>query len=84
MKKVRVRDSAAPVIVARIAEPQLLSVVAAADLTGIASMTWRKYCYSGKIASVKIGDRLLIPRTEVQRIIDEGYRPSVAEQERKA
>ena len=76
------RDSA-PAIIARVQEPQLLSVVAAQDLTSISQYTWRKYCYDGKVSSVKIGDRLLIPRTEVQRIIDEGYRPSLEEQQKQ-
>lgn len=37
--------------------------------------TVRKMAYTGRIASVKIGVRLLIPRSELQRLIDEGLRP---------
>jgi Helix-turn-helix domain len=82
--RTKTRDSAAPAIIAHVAQPQLLTVVAAQDLTSISQYTWRRYCYDGKVSSVKIGDRLLIPRSEIQRVIDEGFRPSVEEQQKRA
>lgn len=69
-----------PHITVRIKEPELLGLRACEDLTTISHHTWRRYAYDGVVSSVKIGDRLLIPRSEVQRIIDKGYRPSVEEQ----
>lgn len=63
-------------------QAKLISVDAAARLTGISAWTWRSWVYTGRIASVKAGRndkarncRLLIPVTEVRRILAEGYRP---------
>lgn len=67
-------------IAVRIAQPELLGLRACEDLTGISHHTWRRYCYDGIVSSVKIGDRLLVPWKEVQRIIKKGYRPSLEEQ----
>lgn len=40
---------------------------------------WRQMAYKGKIASIKLGagrgSRLLIPKSEVDRILREGLRP---------
>jgi hypothetical protein len=58
-------------------EPEFLSVNAAQAKTGISCWTWRAWAYSGKIASVKAGRRLLIPVAEIQRVIAEGMRPRV-------
>ncbi len=56
-------------------EPELIGVADAETLTGVSKWSWRSYAYSGRITSVKIGDRLLIPLTEVRRVIQEGTRP---------
>jgi excisionase family DNA binding protein len=59
-------------------DAQLLGVAEAEQLTGVSRWTWRAWAYSGKIASVKLGRRLLLPSAEVQRIIAEGTRPRLA------
>ncbi len=58
---------------------ELISVADAERLTSISRWTWRKFAYSGKVASVKIGRRLCLPLVEVHRIVDEGRRPAVAD-----
>jgi hypothetical protein len=35
----------------------------------------RKKAYGGDVASVKIGAKLLIPESEIERLIQEGMRP---------
>jgi len=43
--------------------------------------TLRSWAYAGKISSVKIGGpkgRLLIPVSEIERILQEGFRPRTA------
>lgn len=55
------------------------SVDQAEIITGLSRWTWRSWAYSGKIASHKMGARLLIPISELNRVIAEGYRPRVEE-----
>jgi hypothetical protein len=57
--------------------PELLGVDGAEYMSSISRWTWRKYCYSGKVASVKYGRRLLIPVSEIRRVMSEGLRPAV-------
>jgi excisionase family DNA binding protein len=47
----------------------------AAQTLGISVWTLRKKAYEGAIASVKIGVKLLIPESEIERLIREGTRP---------
>ena len=47
------------------------------EFTGLSRWTWRRWAYDGKVASVKAGKRLLIPGTEVNRIMREGFRPAL-------
>jgi hypothetical protein len=56
-------------------EPELVSVQSAEILTGRSKWSWRRDAYQGKIASVKIGAKLLIPIAEVRRVIAENTRP---------
>jgi hypothetical protein len=56
-------------------EKEFLSVTEAETLSGMSRWTWRSYAYKGKIASTKVGKRLLIPLTEVRRVLAEGTRP---------
>ena len=58
-------------------EPELVSVQGAEIMTGRSRWSWRRDAYEGKIASVKIGAKLLIPVAEVRRIIAENTRPRV-------
>ncbi len=61
------------------AKPQkLLTIEQAAELTGESRWTWRARCYSGRVTSVKLNgpnSRLLIPMSEVTRLISEGTQP---------
>jgi hypothetical protein len=56
-------------------QPEYVSVDEAEILTGVSKWSWRSYAYAGKLESVKIGSRLLIPISEVRRILSEGRRP---------
>jgi hypothetical protein len=60
-----------------------VSVQTAEEITTISRWTWRSWAYAGKIASVKAGTgkhaRLLIPLSEVQRVLAEGFRPAIKE-----
>lgn len=47
----------------------------AATRLGISIWTLRKKAYEGDVASIKIGAKLLIPESEVERLIREGMRP---------
>ena len=47
----------------------------AARQLGISVWTLRKKAYDGEIASAKIGVKLLIPASEIDRLIREGMRP---------
>ncbi len=57
--------------------PEFCSVDEAQILTGISRWTWRDYAREGKIDSLKVGARLLIPLSEIRRVLEEGYRPRV-------
>ena len=56
-------------------ERKFLSVVEAEAMTGLSRWTWRKHAYSGRIASSKVGTRLLLPVDEINRLMAEGMRP---------
>jgi excisionase family DNA binding protein len=58
-------------------EVQFLGVAEAEARTGVSRWTWRRWAYDGKIASVKLGKRLLIPTAEIERIIERGMRPAI-------
>jgi len=59
----------------RVTNHQLLSVLDAEAATGISRWTWRRWAYEGKIASVKLGKRLMLSQVELDRVIAEGTRP---------
>jgi hypothetical protein len=54
---------------------EYLGVEQAAALTSMSVWFWRRRAYKGTVSSVKIGRRLLIPRTEIERMITENTRP---------
>ena len=54
-----------------------LGVVEAENLTGVSRWTWRRWAYDGKVASVKLGKRLLIPRAEIDRLVKENTRAAI-------
>lgn len=56
-------------------EPEYVGVQDAEVMTGRSRWSWRRDCYLGAVASVKIGRRLLIPMSEIRRLIAENTRP---------
>jgi hypothetical protein len=66
------------------AKPEFVSVDQCETITGVSRWTWRQYAYEGKIGSIKFGTRLLIPISEVRRVLAEGYRPPKEKPRRKA
>lgn len=56
-------------------QPEYVGVDEAQALTGISKWTWRVAAYQGRVESCKIGNRLLIPLSEIRRLIREGTRP---------
>jgi hypothetical protein len=68
----------------RAVQPTYVSVTEAELMTGVSKWTWRVYAYKGLITSVKLGGpkgRLLIPISEVNRLLAEGTRPRIVPQE---
>jgi len=55
-------------------EPLYVSVMDAEKITSVSRWTWRHYCYQGLLDYCKVGGRLLIPLTELQRLLEEGTR----------
>lgn len=60
------------------APPERRYRVTELGFTGLSHWTWRKYAYEGRVASIKLGKVLLIPASEVERVLAEGYRPALA------
>jgi hypothetical protein len=60
-------------------QPKFLGVDGAEIYSGVSKWTWRRMAYAGRIASSKIGKRLLIPVSEIDRVLAEGYRPALTD-----
>ena len=58
---------------------EYLGVADAEARTSISRWTWRRWAYSGKVSSVKMGKRLLIPASEISRLVAENTRPRSTE-----
>ena len=58
-------------------EPEYVGVDGAEALSGLSCWTWRRYSYKRKVASVKVGKRLLIPISEIRRVMAAGLRPAL-------
>jgi excisionase family DNA binding protein len=56
-------------------KPRLMSVRTAAEELGVSVWTLRAWAYSGRIGSHKVGNRLMIAPSEIDRIIGESERP---------
>ena len=56
---------------------QFVSVMDAETRTGVSRWTWRRWAYDGKVGSVKLGKRLLIPVAEIDRLVSENTRPAL-------
>jgi hypothetical protein len=57
--------------------PEYLSVQEAERRYGPSEWTWRRWAYTGRIGSVKLGSRLLLPVSECERLIQAGTRPAL-------
>jgi excisionase family DNA binding protein len=55
--------------------PQLLSVAEAAEHLSLSTWTIRQWCLTGKLASHKIGSRVLIPLDAIDELLKETLRP---------
>ncbi len=62
-------------------ETEYVSVQGAETMTGRSRWSWRRDAYDGKIASVKLGAKLLIPIAEIRRVIAENTRPRLDRQQ---
>ena len=62
-------------------EAEYVSVQGAETMTGRSRWSWRRDAYDGKIASVKLGAKLLIPIAEIRRVIAENTRPRLDRQQ---
>jgi hypothetical protein len=62
----------------RAVEVEYFSPKEAEIFSGLSQWSWRRWAYSGRVASCKVSSRLLIPRTEILRVMAEGYRPALA------
>ncbi len=58
-------------------ETELVSVQGAETMTGRSRWSWRRDAYEGRIESVKLGARLLIPVSEIRRVVAENTRPRI-------
>jgi excisionase family DNA binding protein len=58
-----------------VAEPEVIRVQEFARRLQISVWTARQWAYRGKIASCKAGKHLLVPVSEVSRLIAENTRP---------
>lgn len=59
---------------------RLLTVQECEQLSGESRYTWRQRAYRGLVASVKMDgpkSRLLIPLSEVERLVQQGMRPRI-------
>lgn len=56
---------------------QLFTVVQAEAMTGRKASTWRRDILQRKIAYVKIGRQVRIPRSVIDELISEGWRDAV-------
>jgi excisionase family DNA binding protein len=59
---------------ARTVKAEYLGVAEAEAQTGVSRWTWRRWAYDGRITSVKLGKRLLIPSAEISRLVEENTR----------
>lgn len=61
-------------------ERQYLGVAECEIMSGISAWTWRRHAYTGRVESVKLGRRLLIPVAEIRRVLAENTRPRLERQ----
>ena len=56
---------------------KLVGVSEAGNALGLSKWTVRAWAYSGKIASHKVGARLMVSVEEIERVIRESERPRI-------
>jgi excisionase family DNA binding protein len=61
------------------ADPEVVRVQEFARRLQISVWTARQWAYRGKIASCKVSKHLLIPASEIERLIGAGTRPRIAD-----
>jgi excisionase family DNA binding protein len=54
-----------------------LTVFEAQEMTGRKASTWRRDIFERKIASVKIGRQVRIPLSEINKLIEAGWRDPI-------
>ena len=52
-----------------------------AAYSGLSAWFWRRAAYAGRVESLKAGTRLIIPVSEVERVLSEARRPRVIQTE---
>jgi hypothetical protein len=57
--------------------PRLLTIQMFAMQMGCSIWTARAWAYRGRISSVKIGARLMVPPSEIDRLISENLKPAL-------
>jgi hypothetical protein len=81
MKRNQVRKDVVERLQDRLSHARYVSPADAGAMTGYSCSTWRAWAYSGKCASIKTGPakqaRLLIPVSEIDRIMSRGLRPAL-------
>jgi excisionase family DNA binding protein len=58
---------------------RFVSCADAGALTGLSRQTWWLLVKDGVVEHIRIGERILIPRSEIDRLIAEGRRPRKSE-----
>lgn len=61
--------------------PQYFTVIDAEIYSGMSRWSWRRWAYSGRVSSVKIAQKLLIPKSEIDRLMAAGLRPALPDAE---
>jgi excisionase family DNA binding protein len=59
--------------------PSLITVKELANQLGVSLSTARKLCYSRTVATVKFNKLLMVPGSEVTRLIEENLTPAIAD-----
>jgi excisionase family DNA binding protein len=62
---------------------KLLSIEKAADVLSVSPWTIRAWITQGKLGSVKLGSRRLVPEAEIQRIITRASVPALSNEEQR-
>jgi excisionase family DNA binding protein len=53
-------------------ELKLFSITESAERAGVARDTFYRWCRAGRVRTVRMGDRVMIPTRELRRILENG------------